>query len=83
MGQTLRQEWQAMTMNHNYPEPDPAWSYYSIYQQTCLAHAKLEELLKYFASPDCEDAAPEIDRKIAQMLTQAQEAIASAKAKLE
>ncbi|MBD2437396.1 hypothetical protein [Nostoc sp. FACHB-110] len=62
----------------NYPDPDPAWDYYAIYQQATQAHAKLEQLLQYFASPECENATPEADKQIIQLLGHARQAIEEA-----
>ncbi|MBH8566765.1 hypothetical protein I8748_32215 [Nostoc sp. CENA67] len=50
----------------NYPQPDPTWIYYQVWQQVTTAHAELEKLMQYMTQ--CEDASVITDDEIDQSL---------------
>lgn len=52
------------TPSKNYPTPDPAWEYAQTWEAITEAHQKLEELIKYLSSEDCEMASERSDRQI-------------------
>ncbi len=37
----------------NYPQPDPAWIYYPVWEQVTDAHAALEKVMQYMCTPEC------------------------------
>ncbi len=65
-------------IENNYPQPDPAWDYYAVYQQACAAHTALTKLLVYMNSEACETATAISDNSICQFLNEAQTAITQA-----
>ncbi|MFN6559990.1 MAG: hypothetical protein RMY28_009300 [Nostoc sp. ChiSLP01] len=65
-------------MNNNYPQPDPTWIYYPVWQQVTAAHAALEELIKYMSTEECEQGSRVADESIDQTLSKAHIAIIEA-----
>lgn len=64
--------------NNNYPQPDPTWIYYQVWQQVTAAHAALEELMQYMSTAACEEATVISDNSIDFALDKAHTAIIQA-----
>lgn len=64
----------------NYPVPDPAWDYSEIYHDCQDSKAQLELLITYMSG--FEDATPESDARIKQMLDIIGQKLNSARGKM-
>lgn len=69
-------------MNNDYPQPDPAWDYYTVWQQVTAAHTALEKLMQYMTTEACEQATVISDNSIDYILDEAHVAIIQAGEKL-